>query len=67
MEAKFKVFDVTYRGDNAPPLEEEVNDYLASIPGQIVDVKMQVVVDPAPDSPYRACIELFMVVIHHPD
>lgn len=66
MEAKFKIFDVTHRQGKKGSLEDEVNDYLASIPGQIVDVKMSLMVDPSSE-PYRAYVELFLIVLHHPD
>jgi len=63
VKAKFKAFPVTYRGENNIPLEQEVNDFLTEVEGRIIDIKMKTVVDPASE-PYRADIDLFIIVIY---
>lgn len=62
-KAKFEVFAVTYRANKEVSFEEEVNAFLEHIEGEIVDVKMEVVVDNCSE-PYRADIDLFVVVIY---
>jgi len=66
MKAKFKVFPVTYRGENEPTLEEAINKFLEEIEGNLVDVKMEIAVDNSPE-PYCAYIDLFVVVIYEPN